>query len=76
MTFEEANKLARKIFVNSSGSIYNKDYTYEEYTALHEAFTGGQPKNPCYYCIYRNSCVYHEYVNNVAGCNYRIEGKH
>lgn len=76
MEFEEANELARKIFVRSSSRLYSNDYTYEEYDALNEAFTGGQPENPCYHCIRRDSCVYHRFINNLTGCNYRIEEKH
>ena len=54
MTYEEANKLARKIFIETSGDIYTDETTSEEYEALDEAFTGGQPEDPCYHCARRN----------------------
>lgn len=72
MTFEEANNLARKVFIGNSSSVYANNYTPEEYVALNEAFVGGKPENPCYHCSRRTSCVYHQYINNVTDCNYRI----
>ena len=76
MTFEEANKLARKIFIETSGDIYTDEVTPEEYEALDEAFTGGQPEDPCYHCARRNRCVYRQFIKNITGCNYRIEERH
>ena len=72
MTFEEANKLARKVFIGNSSNVYSNNFTSEEYEALNEAFVGGKPENPCYHCGRRNSCVYHQYVSNITDCNYRI----
>ena len=76
MTFEEANKLARKIFIETSGDIYTDNTTLEEYEALNEAFTGGQPENPCYHCARRTSCEYQQFIKNITGCNYRIVERH
>lgn len=76
MTFEEANKLARKIFIETSGDIYTDNTTPEEYENLNEAFTGGQPEDPCYHCARRYRCVYRQFIKNVTGCNYRIVEKH
>ena len=76
MTFEEANKLARKIFIEASGDIYTDEAASEEYEALDEAFTGGQPEDPCYHCARRNRCVYRQFIKNITGCNYRIEERH
>ena len=76
MTFEEANKLARKIFIETSGDIYTDRTTPEEYEALDEAFTGGQPEDPCYHCARRNRCVYRQFIKNITGCNYRIVESH
>ena len=75
MTFEEANKLARKIFIETSGDIYTDETISEEYEALDEAFTGGQPEDPCYHCARRNRCVYRQFIKNITGCNYRIVEK-
>lgn len=76
MTFEEANKLARKVFVGNPSNVYANNFTLEEYEALNEAFTGGQPENPCYHCARRTSCEYQQFVKNITGCNYRIVEKH
>ena len=76
MTFEEANKLARKVFIENSGNVYANNFTLEEYETLNEAFTGGQPENPCCRCVYSTSCVYHQCMNNMTGCNYRIGKRH
>ena len=76
MTYEEANKLARKIFIETSGDIYTDEATSEEYEALDEAFTGGQPEDPCYHCARRTSCEYQQFIKNITGCNYRIVERH
>ena len=34
MTFEEANKLAHKVFVGNPSNIYANNFTLEEYEAL------------------------------------------
>ena len=78
MTYEEANKLARKIFIETSGDIYTPtdETALEEYENLNEAFTGGQPEDPCYHCARRNRCVYRQFIKNITGCNYRIVERH
>ena len=76
MTFEEANKLARKIFIETSGDIYTENTTLEEYENLNEAFTGGQPEDPCYRSAHRYRCVYRQFIKNITGCNYRIVERH
>lgn len=76
MTFEEANKLARKVFVGNPSNVYANNFTLEEYDALNEAFTGGHPEDPCYHCARRNRCVYRQFTKNITGCNYRIEEKY
>ena len=38
MTFEEANKLAHKVFVGNPSNIYANNFTLEENEALNEAY--------------------------------------